>query len=670
MSSAFELAAGDSGGKDAPVIYRSEAGQSVKLRADTPIDPKLWKPLSAAASKRVHPIVNPSKLFELDVTKTNLQRVKQFAPGNRFTDQWYIIDLFAKGRRQPIAQWPNPAENIRSKNDGGWITMNGSKDNASFYFASGGKPDDGDAANDVDLDGSHRSQRWQASLASGHEVWLKGLWRTSWEPHTIKVSEINTKEAWIRLAEQPPQGMGSKYTKVVHEKPVWRVGSGKENWQAINLLDEVDQPGEWALDVKDQKIYYYPPGPIAGLDISIADRDTPILRNTGGSHIFILGLEFSGGMGHGIEIVDGSDNVVAGCTFSNIGNSGIRLERGFRNVIQSNDISDGAGWGIELESLGDRRQLVRSDTAILNNHIHHVGKLAFKEAIRMSSCVGVTVSHNLMHHLPKGAVRTDLINDCLFEYNEVHNIALGESDTGSFYNYGGWTTYGNVWRYNFIHHTSRANGFYSDDGDSGDNYVKNIVQGAINSLHFGGGHHNHALNNLFIENKVQSVDDRGIVRGYRAETAYGQQLRAMKPDVEPWKSYGEKLAKDFGYKDKLWGDVLDPAWKPEYPNGTVIADNISVASGIFRAPANRGVEVRDNVMLGSVEAAGFRDYAGMDLRTNNAEIRAKFPELNEVFPKMGLITDSYRIQVPSRKQTGGLTNHGKDGDSWNEDPLK
>ena len=80
-------------------------------------------------------------------------------------------------------------------------------------------------------------------------------------------------------------------------------------------------------------------------------------------------------------------------------------------------------------------------------------------------------------------MRTDLTNNCLYEFNEVHNIALRESDTGAFYNYGGWTTYGNVYRYNFIHHLNRANGFYCDDGDSGDLFTKNIVQGTID--HFG-----------------------------------------------------------------------------------------------------------------------------------------------------------------------------------------
>jgi hypothetical protein len=200
--------------------------------------------------------------------------------------------------------------------------------------------------------------------------------------------------------------------------------------------------------------------------------------------------------------------------------------------------------------------------------------------------------------------------------------------------------------------------------------VKNIVHGSINGILFGGGHHNLATRNLFIENKVQSVDDRGISRGYRIEGSYGKRLLAMKPGVEPWKSYGVRLAERCDYRAHLWSDILDPGWKPEHPNGTVVADNVGIASGIFRAPANRGVEVRDNLTLASVAEAGFRDYKAMDLRTEDPRIIARFPELNTIFPRIGLKLDAYRTRVPSRSEHGGLSNRGSEGDLADEDPLK
>jgi hypothetical protein len=46
----------------------------------------------------------------------------------------------------------------------------------------------------------------------------------------------------------------------------------------------------------------------------------------------------------------------------------------------------------------------------------------------------------------------------------------------------------------------------------------------------------------------------------------------------------------------------------------------------------------------------------MDLRTNNPLILQKIPELNEVFLTIGLQKDEYRKTIPTRKETGGLTN--------------
>ena len=497
----------------------------------------------------------------------------------------------------------------------------------------------------------------------------KAFGALSWAPVTMKVAEIDPAAQWIRLAEAPAEGMGSKYTRAVGTTPPWRVGSGQEKWLALNLLDEIDQPGEWALDVADQKLYWYPPAPVNTLEVRISDRGTPLMRIDGASFLGFVGLTLEGGMGTGIEIVNGQDNTVAGCTLRNVDGTGIRLQGGARNTVQSCDIVEGGGCGIEVTHAGDRAKLISADTRLVNNHIHHTGRLAFREAVHLDTVVGVAMAHNLLHDLPKGAVSTVDINNCLFEANEVHNNALSESDTGAFYNYGGWTTYGNVFRGNLVHHCNRSNGFYSDDGTSGDIYEENVVYDVINGLLFGGGHDLVARHNLFVKTKVQSADDRGIARNYKLGTAYETRLRAMRPGEEPWRSYGVRLKAEFGLRENLWDDVLDPAKHPEYPNGSMMVDNVSVATGGFRSPKNGDVDVRDNVLIPTVEGAGFYDVARMDLRTDHPEILAKFPRLKTILAQAGLQPDKYRSRVPTREETGGFTDHGKEGDLLNEDQL-
>lgn len=62
------------------------------------------------------------------------------------------------------------------------------------------------------------------------------------------------------------------------------------------------------------------------------------------------------------------------------------------------------------------------------------------------------------------------------------------------------------------------------------------------------------------------------------------------------------------------------------------------------------VEVKGNMIIKSINEAGFYNYEKMDLRTNNPEILKKIPELNEFFPKIGLYRDKFRKKLlPERK---------------------
>ena len=143
----------------------------------------------------------------------------------------------------------------------------------------------------------------------------------------------------------------------------------------------------------------------------------------------------------------------------------------------------------------------------------------------------------------------------------------------------------------------------------------------------------------------------------------------MKPLQEPWLSYGRRLRRTFDLSTELWTDVLDPDWHPEWPNGSRMTDNVAVENGPFLGPDHGLVDISGNTVIGKVEDAGFYRYQDMDLRTDDPRVLDKFPELNRVFPKMGLEKDEYRAWVPGRDRVGGLSDRGQGGDPWDEDPI-
>lgn len=646
----------------------AEPGAKPVIMGSKIIPFEAWKPLSKEALKRVHPAVDARKLVELDLERLGIKNTFPFP--DSFVNSWSSIDFFVNDERMLVSRFPNLEQKVKPQSEKGWLTCNGSKDERSFYYAEGGHPKNGDMTNELESDDSQRAKRWVRSMSQGHELWLKGNFRVPWDPVTLKVEKIDLNEKWIRFVKQPSGGMGSKYSESVPNVSVpYRYGSGEETYYAINYLDEIDEPGEWAIDFKDKKMYFYPKCELKESVAYISDNKTPLIWVKNTRNLTFEGITFAGSLGYGVEI-ECSENVkVTGCKFYNLSSTGICIHKSKKVIIQSNDIHDIGSFGITVDKVGDLFKLEDAEILIDNNHIYRMGQLAFNGGISLFECVGVTISHNLIHDTPKNCIENRNSVRVLMEYNEMHNIALQTGDTGAVYSYGGWYTYGNVLRYNFLHHLVRGNGLYPDDGDSGDVMYGNIIHGAVNGFHVGGGHDNLMFNNLIIDCERVNIDNRGIQRNYRLGTNYEKNLLRFKPEQEPWASWGKKLINEFGYKTNLWEEVLQPEYGGEHPRNCVFKNNVLVkVRKINISETGTSVEAADNLELPTIGEAGFYNYAEMDLRTDKSVILKKFPDLNNVFPKIGLYVDKYRRQVVSRKETGGLKNRlEKEGDK--EDQL-
>lgn len=697
LSSTLELNELDSGTADRPVTYRNYPNEQAVITTAKTIDSTLWQPLSPEAAARVNPAVYANQLVQLDVQSLGLKNTSGFPGGTTFTKEWGIADLIVDGVREPISQWPNPQQKI-SKNRAGWVTMNGSADPQSFYYGEGGQPKDGITTDEVNADQTDRTARWQRSIEQGHDLYLKGFWRTDFDPVTSKVESIDNTRHIIRLVDMPEGGIGSKWSKevpiadstpaisstapsvnfpapspvtihndtyvtqdvyVAHDvytQPsvpvspptvtsvtyqVYRVGTGTEEWQALNLLDEIDMPGEWALDFKDQKIYYYPDGDISKQNIIIADRTGPIIKLTNTSYLNFVGLTIEGGLNNGIEMQNSHHILLDSNTIRNIGGGGILDYYGHHNIMQNNTIYETGSFGISIGYAGNRDTLIPAQSVITNNHIHHTGTLIALEGLIITQSIGMTISHNLIHDVPKHGIRYVYNNDLLFEYNELHHISLEDGDAGAFYTAQDWTSYGNILRYNYVHDSPRANGFYADDGDSGDTFTNNIVSGVSKAFLFGGGHHNRATGNLVINatSGIQ-IDDRGIARKYTADSTHADQLIAKYPLAEPWKSYGRVLADTYGYDTNLWKNMLNPKWHPEYPNGTHFKDNAVVQSGALVIPKKGAVVIQNNPRISSMQSAGLNPNTTNGVYTQNPTILTIFPTINQIYPQIGLQKDS------------------------------
>ncbi len=617
-SQTLELTSADSGTEKAPVIYRAGAGGEVRLHAGRMIKPTDFTPVTKASVVARLDAAARGKVVQLDLAALGLKNIGPFPVvfnnGAGFTPGGGVFELYFNDRRMPLSRWPNE----------GFVTMGRVLDRGDWSKGPGRHAGKFIARED-------RVARWRVD--SG--VWLEGYWRVPWEPHTIQVKSIVPATHEITFAEPINGGIGSKYAKA------GELGDGKEAWCAVNLLEEIDQPGEWCVDFTTKTLYFWPPGDLTHAVISISDFDQPLVVLRGVQYVTLRGLVLEGGLGNGVEITGGTGNLIAGCTFRNLGGSGVIIKDGANHGVRSSDFYELGRSGIILNG-GDRKTLTPSNHFAENNNLYHLGirQKTYAAAIHVGNdSVGCRVAHNFMHDLPHAAVLYTG-NDHLFEFNEVARIALTSGDVGAFYTCLDWTSRGNVLRYNFVHDSPRANAFYLDDGDSGDTVFGNVVFRCSYGPFISGGHDNIVQNNLVIDTaRGLHLDTRGVSRGYATNKNLVGRLMSVNVQQPPWSTRYPALAK------LLTG-------RRDVPTGNVIENNATVACKqplhFDGKPEHLAFStLRNNLILTEVEV-GFVDAAKLDFRLRpDSAVFKQLPVFKPIpFDQIGLQRDADRTVLP------------------------
>jgi len=195
-----------------------------------------------------------------------------------------------------------------------------------------------------------------------------------------------------------------------------------------NAIEELDEPGEWVLDLKNQKIYLWPRGdsPIHHSNLNEIIKIEGQVDRKGPKDIPVKNLKFSGltfkhgeryqiekddwGVQHDWDFIDkdnslvrfrGAENCqILNCHFLHSGSNAIRLDlHAMHNTISGNHIEHIGGAGIFLCGYGPGKKDVNRKNTIHNNHIHHVGEIYWHSAgILISQSGENVISNNLVHH--------------------------------------------------------------------------------------------------------------------------------------------------------------------------------------------------------------------------------------------------------------------------------
>lgn len=211
----------------------------------------------------------------------------------------------------------------------------------------------------------------------------------------------------------------------------------KDSAWVENVIDALDEPGEWVLDSVEGKLYLWPrgDGPPSGIVAPClqeylrveGDIDAQKASDTPVRNLCFRGLTFTRGetyrldqddkgLQHDWEMHDKSnalvrlrgaeDCAIEQCHFVHSGGTAVRVDlHGQNNRIESNHIEHIGATGILLCGYGPGTKDVNHHNHILNNHIHHVGRIyAHAPGVFLWQSGENRVANNLVHHTPYSGI--------------------------------------------------------------------------------------------------------------------------------------------------------------------------------------------------------------------------------------------------------------------------
>ncbi len=474
----FILGPLDSGSSNRPVTWQAAPGETVRLVGGRSIPASAWKPVTdAPVLERLDP-AGRGHVMAVDLRALGVTNFTAFPVAYHGVPPG--PELFFNGQRMTLARWPNA----------GWATI-------ARIVEPGSRPRDGDQrglAGSFQYTGD-RPARWRPAQG----VWLQGYWCYDWYDEVIRVGAIDTTKHLISLAAPHVYGL-------------MQGNPSPRRYRALNVLEELDEPGEYVIDRELGRLYLWPPSDTVSAQVTLATLDSPIVALRDAGWIRWQGFIVESGLDHGIEVSNGVACVIRDCEVRNLRRLGIRVTGGARHQVISCRIHHTGQGGLVLGG-GDRKTLTSAGHEALNNHIWRFSEHQLTSAYGLSfEGVGNRAAHNLIHDAPHQAIFVGG-NDHVFEYNEIHHVCTETDDCGALYKGRNPSCRGNQIRFNYWHDIGSPMGHgnaavYFDDGDGGDMVFGNLFvrcgepgKGSFGTVFSHGGHGIQAVNNIFVDCK-------------------------------------------------------------------------------------------------------------------------------------------------------------------------
>lgn len=424
-----------------------------------------------AVLDRLQPQVR-SLIREIDFKKNRMELVGLHATGFGRPSQVAWTEVFVDGQPLRIARWPNDSTVMIGK-----IQESGvAKEGKEAPFPVFGYQEE-------------RPSGWK----SVENMWISGYFAHGYADDMICVESIDTIHKMIHTRQHTVYG--------------FMTGAPWRQWFALNLLEELDVPGEYVIDAGRGKMYVYPPaGKMENWSVSLLE--SPLMAIEHCKDVKVQGITFEYGRHIGVYMENTHRALIKNCIIRNMGGVGVSIGKGtlkagnqrghesggspasrvvgdlmgtvYQNILfnreggTENGVVDcyiynvGAG-GISLGG-GDRASLTPAGNYVENCRIHDYNRIekSYRPGIWMDG-VGNRISKCDIYNAPSMAILFHG-NNHVIELCDITNVCSEVDDQGAVYYGRDPSEQGNVIRYCYFHELSprhRVTATYHDDGACG-----------------------------------------------------------------------------------------------------------------------------------------------------------------------------------------------------------
>lgn len=425
--------------------------------------------------------------------------------------------------------------------------------------------------------------------------WIGGYFAHGYADDMIQVKQIDTEKKIIYPAQETVYG--------------FMTGAPWRRWFALNLLEELDLPGEYVIDAENSKIYFYPPEKLNTLHVSVLEQPLVAIENC--SNVTLEGIIFEYGRYIGLYLENTHHIRIKDCVIRNMGGVGVSMGKGtltpekgslqphaaeaggiaasrvtgdllgkvYQDVLfnreagTDNGVLDcyiynvGAG-GVSLGG-GDRASLTPANNFVENCRIHDFNRVekSYRPGIWVDG-VGNRISQCDIYNAPSMAILFHGNDHCI-EYCKITNVCGEVDDQGAIYYGRDPSEQGHIIRYCYFKELSprhRVTATYHDDGACGAEVYGNIYHkaGSLPVL-IGGGHYNHYRHNIFIDSPAAiHLDNRMQNWGHGMVAPGGiieRRLNEVKYTQPPYSTAYPELV-------NYWNE------NPAYPQHNLIEGNL------------------------------------------------------------------------------------------------